>query len=395
MKYFQTPLGSALTSEQRAAITGKPVGTDGGAYCNAWAATWKTSFDGAFAPNCLAGFPASIVYDPVTRRNGVRCSLNDVQRSQWGTFVDADGNTKTKWPYDNVGVQYGLIALKSKSITPEQFVQLNEGVGGLSADEVWSGGDPASPASVAARGQAQIDVLPTIYKSGMIADAKQLAKVPIIDLRDERGPDIHMPWRSLEERDRLIRANGNANNQVIRGVLKSQVGGLSLAPNYGAGAVRQVFKMMDRWLTAIEADKSDDTIEIKVVRNRPLDVTDACFASAGDTDAEVAPSKDVGFMSSACPVQFAMTSPRVVAGGPLAENIMKCQLKPFNANDPDYGGTIFTAAQQARLSTLFASGVCDWSKPGIGQTTAEPTLTFQAGPGGSALLPAMLSESPL
>lgn len=383
--YFLTPAGSALTSEQRAAITGHPVGTDGGAYCNAWARSWMGSFDGSKAANCLGGFPASIVYDPVTRRNGVRCSLNDVQRSQWGTFVDTDGNTKTKWPYDNVGVQYGLNALKSKAISPEQFVQLNEGIGSLSADAVWSGGSPAAPVQVASRGQAQVDVLPTIYKSGILADGRQLAKVAMIDLRGDLGPDIHMPWRSLSERDRLVRANGHSNNQVIRGFMG----------NTGAAAIRQAFQMMDRWLTAIERDRSGDPIETKVVRNRPSDVTDACFASNGNADADVDVSKNVGFGSVACPVTFSMTSPRVVAGGPLAENVFKCQLKPLNANDPDYGGVLFSSAQQSRLFKVFGSGVCDWSKPGVGQTQAQPTITFKAGPGGEALPPAPVWESPL
>jgi hypothetical protein len=77
-------------------------------------------------------------------------------------------------------------------------------------------------------------------------------------------------------------------------------------------------------------------------------------------------------------------SPRRVAGGPLEESVFKCQLKPLNATDPDYGSNGFTAAQWSRLSAAFSSGVCDWSKPGVGQSDAIG-LTFSGGPGGVPL----------
>lgn len=40
-------------------------------------------------------------------------------------------------------------------------------------------------------------------------------------------------------------------------------------------------------------------------------------------------------------------SPRQVAGGPLAENILKCRLKPLNP--VDYAPVTFSSAQWARL----------------------------------------------
>src|SRR4029453_3985098 len=96
---------------------------------------------------------------------------------------------------------------------------------------------------------------------------------------------------------------------------------------------------------------------------------DACFNTSGNTDADVAESQDVGFESAACLIKNAM-SPRIVAGGPQAENIFKCQLKPLNLSDPDYQGIAFTPNQAARLAAVFPSGVCDWTKPGVGQTNA-------------------------
>ena len=77
-------------------------------------------------------------------------------------------------------------------------------------------------------------------------------------------------------------------------------------------------------------------------------------------------------------------SPRRVAGGPLEENVFKCHLKPLHNARHDYGNAVFTAAQWSRLSAVFSSGVCDWSKPGVGQADAIG-LTFSDGPGGVPL----------
>jgi hypothetical protein len=77
------------------------------------------------------------------------------------------------------------------------------------------------------------------------------------------------------------------------------------------------------------------------------------------------------------------TSPRQVAGGPLAEDILKCQLKPINT--ADYLPVTFSAEQLNRLYATFPAGVCDWSVPGVGQQPAISPLTFAAGAGGQPL----------
>ena len=60
------------------------------------------------------------------------------------------------------------------------------------------------------------------------------------------------------------------------------------------------------------------------------------------------------------------SAPRIEAGGPLAANIMKCQLKPVDAKD--YKVPV-SASDMTRLKAIFAGGVCDWSKAGVEQTT--------------------------
>jgi hypothetical protein len=386
--YFLTPNGSALTDPEKAAITGHPNLSGGGAaYCNTWVASFINPQLPNIANNCGSGFPAGIVYDAALRPKGVRCSIHDIQVNQWGRFVDTDGNTKTRLPYDNDGVQYGLKALASGSISPETFVRLNEGVGSYGNDLVWSGGSNAIPTIPAPRHVAQTDVLPTLYTSGIVTDGKHLAQAAIIDLRGfNLAPCIHMPWRSFSERDRLDRANGTHGNQVIR-MFNS-----GIVP--GAGAVSQSFDMIDRWLTNVESDPSPTTLEQKIINNKPADVHDVCFNNNGATAANVDVSQEVPLTSPACtvgPVALAMKSPHIVAGGPLAENVFKCQLKPLNLLDADYNGAFFDAGQQARLAAVFPNGVCDWTRPGVGQTDAVLT-TFENGPGGVPLGPAPVSS---
>jgi len=51
-----------------------------------------------------------------------------------------------------------------------------------------------------------------------------------------------------------------------------------------------------------------------------------------------------------------------VAGGPVSNDILKCELKPIDSFD--YTVT-FTAAEMARLQSIFPDNVCDWSKRGV------------------------------
>ena len=55
-----------------------------------------------------------------------------VEWTHWGDLVNIYGTDETgfaRTPWDNVGVQYGLSALKSGAITPAQFLDLNANVG--------------------------------------------------------------------------------------------------------------------------------------------------------------------------------------------------------------------------------------------------------------------------
>jgi hypothetical protein len=70
--------------------------------------------------------------------------------------------------------------------------------------------------------------------------------------------------------------------------------------------------------------------------------------------------------------------------------VLKCQLKPLL--QADYPAGTFTAGQFTRLQAVFADGVCDWSKPGVGQQDAASPMTFRNGPGGQPLGDAPVSR---
>jgi len=338
------------------------------------------STTGAIAPvgaprnNCR--LPAALVYDPVTNPTGTRCGDPDLATAVWGSTAGiAPGSTRALQTGDNVGIQYGLNALRSGAISAEEFVTLNEKIGGTDADSN----------RIAARTTADLPALDIAYRAGIVASGKNLGKLPIIDSRgwDEQG--IHYIWRSFSERARIDAANaGNHGNQVMWRY------GTGLLPATAA-QVRAVtvesLLTMDTWLTNLLTSAPKPTLnsvrtQAEVIAAKPAAAVDLCYLT-GDTTF----STKVTDMAvcDADPRLVKHASPRQVAGGALSENILKCQLKPLDVTE--YAPATLSAAQLARLHAVFPGGVCDWSKPGVGQQEAISPLTFVAGPGGQPLPP--------
>jgi hypothetical protein len=200
--------------------------------------------------------------------------------------------------------------------------------------------------------------------------------VPIIDWRGNDNSNIHMNWRAFAVRERLDRVNGGHGNQVIW--------------RYGPGLFPPPHLMVeslttiDKWVAAIKADTSAARLEEKVLKHRPAEAFDYCYIGNDYTTKVTDWAK-----CDADPVLKYFASPRQVAGGPLAEDVLKCQLKPLNRGD--YAAS-FSDEQWQRLSKVFASGVCDWSKPGVAMQRATPWRTFANGPGGVPMAPAPRSK---
>ena len=331
---------------------------------------WEALFAPVVDPEGGCGLDASQDYDPVTNPTGCRGSVPDFNVSIIGRrppelWDDSPEPTRSaeqaaggfaRLPYDNVGVQYGLNAFLGGQILAEQFVDLNEKIGTVDVDFNFAPGrrhaDPGSEA---------------LYRVGGVNDGGQLDQVPVIDLRGSSNLEIHTDYHSYVMRARLARSNGHADNHLI------WTSPVPLVPP--PAMADAAFDLLDRWLTAIEADGTNDPLEVKVVRNKPADAVDACFIN----DVKVT---DMATCQAAFP-HFA--SPRLVAGMPLTSDIAACQLRPLNR--ADYAGVIpaLTDAQWARLQAAFPEGVCDYSLPGVGHEPSVPWMTFKDGPGGQPL----------
>ena len=330
----------------------------------------------------------SQVYDPVTNPSGPRCSDVDNAVSIWATVPAtlASGATINRAlnTRDNVGIQYGLKALVSGKIDAEEFVTLNERVGGFDFD-----GSP-----MAARTAADDQALNVAYATGIVGDGKNLGMIPIIETRGYDEPSIHQIWRSFSYRARIDAANGDHGNLVLwRFPPVPPTSASTLLAPAGSGLSLLSLVTMDKWLSNMEADKSNSGRQ-KVVSNKPTGnatpANDFCYLS---TDTGFATGTGTKVTSEATcnadPLLVTHASPRQVAGGSVAEDVLKCQLKPVSASD--YLPAVLSASQMTRLMAVFPNGVCDYSKPGVGQKAATGPFTFQAGPFGQPLGPAPTS----
>ena len=317
--------------------------------------------------------PNAAVYDPVANPSGARCSAWDWAANIFGKAADGSRALDTR---DNEGVQYGLKALAAGSITGEEFVTLNEIVGGIDKDANFR----------AERSKADLPALDIAYRAGIVMSGKNLAKIAELDTR---GWDdsllagvpgafgIHHIWRSFSIRERLDREFGDHKNHAMWRF------GRSLFPS--GALVVESFLVMDTWLTNLKADTSAASLEAKVRSARPATAADFCIPSSDPTQTIRITDQSV---CDADPFLAAHSSPRQVAGGNLSENILKCALRPIA--DAEYGGRL-DAGQLVRLKAVFTTGVCDWSKPGVGQQDALAPLNFRSGPGGVAFTVAPVS----
>ena len=331
--------------------------------------------------NCR--LPASMIYDAATKPTGIRCTVPDFAPSIWGTVNEKIPGTDTvvthaRTTADNVGVQYGLKAFLSGAINAEEFVTLNEKIGGVDFDQN----------ATTTRTQADPKALEIAYRAGIVSDGAHLAKVPIMDLRgydDARKAlapgvntlGIHHEWRSFALRARLDAANGNHSNHIMWRFQPALVAVTS--PDAQTRALTlQSFLMLDQWLGSMKSDTKSTDLVARIVANKPSGAFDFC--NMPTTDPTVTVKVTDMALCSTVPMLTPHTSPRQVAGGPAAENILKCQLKPINV--ADYNPMVLSEAQVNRLKAVFPDGVCDFSKPGVGQQPAISPLDFSAGPGG-------------
>lgn len=386
--------------------------------------------DNAFFPkayptqaNCPGLRDAEPQYDAVKTPGGLRCGLIDYLKTQFGTRTPDVWSANEKKlgrgfggiPLDNVGVQYGLGALKQGTITSDQFLDLNRNIGGFSVDIV----------RITQRTTADPLALTNAYKTGAVNTAENLSNIPIIDLR---GPDpgiAHDAYHSWQMRQRIKSKQGHFDNHVI------WFGQFPLAGDsvYSTEALI----VMDRWLSAIEKDNSNKTLPEKVRGNKPAAARDKClsaqtlYSDAGPfipltgglffpdpiipgANSSQLPKPDpstgmifdqvakqfCGLDASAVDssgqsaqvtgpvasvqnlvVQTRFGTPRTVAGDSIETLNNKCVLKPVDATD--YAGSPMVQdvpAFVAKVKAIFPNGVCDYSKKGVGIVPTQTWLGY-------------------
>ena len=290
--------------------------------------------------------------------------------------TDADGFARNPW--DNVGVQYGLAAVASGAITPEEFLHLNANVGTWMAPadmiqegcpfvmsacfgdiDVWSARNmllsPDGGVTPAPRRQGSPEAMQAAYESGMVFVGD--FDIPAIDWRHylEEQLDMHNSHQSFASRQRMLDRDGDAGNQVVWFTDARGTGSIS-------DQTSLAFEVIDEWMANIRARPWRS-----VARNKPAGAVDRCFANDG-TLLHEGPGVWDGILDDgplgACAAAFPLYgTSRTVAGGPITDDVLKCHLQPVSSavSRGLYGVWEPDTDDIARLEEIFPDGVCDYT----------------------------------
>ncbi len=298
-----------------------------------------------------------------------------VQWSHWDDLrdfygLDEHGFANTTW--DNVGVQYGLDALRRGQITMDTFLDLNARVGSwkpqhqMQQEQFWflTGSffpprlnlmsqhnmnlSPVDGARAAPRHSGSLEAMQAAYRSGHVFVG--LADIPIVDLRHYLDPelDMHHSSASFSARARMIRAQGHADNQLIW---------MTERPH---DPQVEAFAVIDEWMANILADSRRD-----VLAARPEHAQDRCYSAQGDLLASGTTVWDGAWNArpeGACmQVYPAWSTSREVAGGGPEADVFKCYRRSIaDAVDSGIYEGIDLEGAFEQLQEIFPEGVCDY-----------------------------------
>lgn len=376
--YYETSSLNWSTAKQSAVdghsvLVGNPI--------NAICKSWVNAFLPLLDPfkGCSGAVPDEMRFNAQTNPNGVRCTIQDGNVNIFGR------DPKTGYarrPLDNTGVQYGLKALLDGTISPDEFLDVNRNIGGFDINGGY----------IPDRMRMDPELAKISYQIGGVIGRGALAETPVLDhapyLDLIPTANIHESVRPFTVRARLLAHTGQKDTQPIwRGVVTQADG----------------YPVMEDWLKGIEAEDTPyggDHMQA-VIDAKPALASDYCtFGTIGGRlelpDAILLPlglaqlpllptvqplydlvpnfqvdvplrvnvpedfgndGHDLGVCGLALPVT---STPRMVAGMPMSDDIIRCQLRPI---DPaDYAGKL-NDAQLAQLGEIFPDGVCDFSKP--------------------------------
>ncbi|MGH9214354.1 MAG: DUF6351 family protein [Acidimicrobiales bacterium] len=369
--YYATPSGRELSAEQQAAINGHAVAST----CGLWDASFATTIDPAAGCrfNVAEAFGAgdtpipavaeADIYDADTNPDGLRCTV-------WETNVALTGRDPetgfARSGYDNEGVQYGLDALNARVVTVDQFLDLNEQIGGYDGD-----GQQQPERSVVGD-----ELVERAYAAGRVSGPwGGLPETPMILLNlytDDVG-DIHDRVRAFSLLDRLADEEGNwPETASLWTVGPSEDASLvdTLGGALGDAAAEPTF-VLDEWLTAAEEHMAGQggSWDDALAATKPEAAESRCVVE-GQEPIVGPDANDDPACTAAYPIH---EEPRMAAGTPRSAGLLKCQLVPVDEVGDLYEVDL-SDAQLDRLADIFSDGVCDYSQPSVGFT--EPATTW-------------------
>ena len=294
-------------------------------------------------------------------------------------FYGAGENGYANSAWDNQGVQYGLNALKQGHISVDEFLRLNATIGGWKdpteqgGEKLWFMNGDVFPMDLsvwsehnmnlgsldnpAPRSVASVEAIRGIYRSGHVFLGD--VEIPIVDVRHylEGELDMHHSLASFSSRERIRRARGHADNQLIWVSHKSY------------DPVDEALDIIDHWM-----QKIIEHPELGVTGNKPVEATDRCFDENGNVLA-AGPGVWNGDWnqkaSGACMQQYPIYStPRQMAGAPITGDVFKCALQPVEralAKDAYGPATAAIVERIDDLRRIFPEGVCNYNAPDVGR----------------------------
>jgi len=274
-------------------------------------------------------------------------------------------------PFDNVGVQYGLMALRDGRLSVGEFLDLNSEIGGwqipetMTPERYW--GVPGARSSLmgtapwsehnqtatlprderrpAPRSNGDRAAMSAAWWSGQVFSGR--LGIPVIDLRHylDDELDMHHSIASFQSRARIVREMGHADDQVIWMTSKPHT------------PILAALAALENWLVARRQGLE-----------RPAALQDTCFDKSGRV---IAAGADVwdgpwnGRPAGTCTSVYPpYSTSRIEAGEDYRGERFACALKPVvrAIADGTYGQLELTA-HRTRLEEIFPNGVCDYSAP--------------------------------
>lgn len=304
--------------------------------------------------------------------------LQDIHWSYWQDMVhiygtDTSGFAQSTW--DNQGVQYGLKAFVQGQISQQEFLALNQKVGGWKAQKemaseqfffvinrrfpvwttMWSRHNiTGAEQGAAPRHKASLAAIENAYRYGQVFIGK--LNVPVIDVRHylEERLDMHHASASFASRLRM-KEQGLDDQQLIWMSRKDY--------DY----TDKAFEVLDQWIANIKANP-----HLSIAQNKPEQAQDQCAEGNGQLIA-AGPDvwdgqyngKPLGKCSQTHPIY---TTSRIQAGGKWTASTFKCQLQSVSeAMKKGLYGSFASAALQSELEKIFPDGVCDYDAPDMGR----------------------------